>query len=394
MSAKKRRLVFLVFLLVALSGVGLWWLESRGKVSTDDAYVDGDIYLVTPRINGYAAEVTVEDNQRVQAGDLLVGIDPAPFEVAVSQARAELAQAEATLAGMALAVPLERTQTGFKVAEAKAELAKLEKDRDKARNDAEAALKAQSSIAADMRQAGIDFDRMQRLYKSGAISADEYDKAETKVRTLEADLARSMALVRAAENAQAAAEKDLDTTRAQIKLAETGSDSAEIKDRQASAQAAVVELAKAKLRKAELDLAYTRITSPITGYVTKKAVTSGQMVSAGQRLMAVVPLDPKDLWVTANFKETQLTHIKPGQAVEIEVDTFPGHPLRGRVESIMSGTGAVFSLFPPENAAGNFVKVVQRVPVRIRFELPEDPTGVPPLKLGMSVVPTVLIDKD
>jgi len=172
------------FLLACLAGFGLWWLESRGKVSTDDAYIDGDIYLVTPRIDGYAEKVLVEDNQPVEAGQLLVAIDPLPFEVAVSQARAELAQAEATLAGLTLAVPLERTQTGFKVAEAEAELAKLMKDRDKARNDAEAALKSQSSIAADLRQAGIDFDRMQKLFQKGAVSADEYDKAETKVRTL------------------------------------------------------------------------------------------------------------------------------------------------------------------------------------------------------------------
>ncbi len=393
MSANKRKLAFLVFLLACLAGFGLWWLESRGKVSTDDAYIDGDIYLVTPRIDGYAEKVLVEDNQPVEAGQLLVAIDPLPFEVAVSQARAELAQAEATLAGLTLAVPLERTQTGFKVAEAEAELAKLMKDRDKARNDAEAALKSQSSIAADLRQAGIDFDRMQKLFQKGAVSADEYDKAETKVRTLEADLARSMALVRGAGNAQAAAEKDLDTTRAQIKLAATGSGTADIKDRQAAAQAAMVELARAKLHQAELDLTYTQIAAPVTGYVTRKAVTAGQMVSSGQRLMAVVPLDPKDLWVTANFKETQLTRIAPGQEVTIKVDTFPGHPLKGRVESVMSGTGAVFSLFPPENAAGNFVKVVQRVPVRIRFEA-VDGAPLPPLKLGMSVVPTVLVGEE
>jgi len=155
----------------------------------------------------------------------------------------------------------------------------------------------------------------------------------------------------------------------------------------------MVELARAKLHQAELDLTYTQIAAPVTGYVTRKAVTAGQMVSSGQRLMAVVPLDPKDLWVTANFKETQLTRIAPGQEVTIKVDTFPGHPLKGRVESVMSGTGAVFSLFPPENAAGNFVKVVQRVPVRIRFEA-VDGAPLPPLKLGMSVVPTVLVGEE
>ena len=164
---------------------------------------------------------------------------------------------------------------------------------------------------------------------------------------------------------------------------------ADIKDLEVAAQEARVELARERVRKAELDLGYTRILAPAKGHVTKKKIQAGQLVDAGQPLMALVPLDPGELWVTANFKETQLARVRPGQKVDLEVDTFPGREFSGRVESVMAGTGAVFSLFPPENAMGNYVKVVQRIPVKIAL----DPVnGTQQLRLGMSVVPTIHLD--
>jgi membrane fusion protein (multidrug efflux system) len=177
-----------------------------------------------------------------------------------------------------------------------------------------------------------------------------------------------------------------------VSLAATGEDLAQIKVRQVEAQKAKVTLEKAKVRQAELDLSYTTIVSPTDGFVTRKRVEPGLMVSKGQPLIAVVPLDSEGLWVTANYKETQLTRVKPGQEVTIRVDTYPGVDIRGRVDSIMAGTGSVFSLFPPENATGNFVKVVQRIPVKITFE-PQENSRLPRLRIGMSVVPTIFINK-
>lgn len=177
-----------------------------------------------------------------------------------------------------------------------------------------------------------------------------------------------------------------------VSLAATGQDLAQIKVRQVEAQKAKVTLEKAKVRQAELDLSYTTIVSPTDGFVTRKRVEPGLMVAKGQPLIAVVPLDSEALWVTANYKETQLTHIKPGQKVIIRVDTYPGVEIKGRVDSIMAGTGSVFSLFPPENATGNFVKVVQRIPVKITFDQQEN-SRLPSLRIGMSVVPTIFINK-
>ncbi len=182
----------------------------------------------------------------------------------------------------------------------------------------------------------------------------------------------------------------MERIKANIDLAATGEDQARIRSRQVEAQKARVALAAARVRQAELDLGYTTITSPTHGYVTRKRAEPGLMVSRGQPLMAVVPLNAEDLWVTANFKETQLTHVRPGQRAEIAVDTYPGVTLTGKVESIMAGTGAAFSLFPPENATGNYVKVVQRVPVKITLDASAS-IQLPALRIGLSVTPNIFI---
>jgi membrane fusion protein (multidrug efflux system) len=182
----------------------------------------------------------------------------------------------------------------------------------------------------------------------------------------------------------------MDGLKANVALAATGEDVAVIKARQVEAQKAKVQLAKSRLKQAELDLAYTTVPAPVDGHVTRKRVEPGLMVSRGQPLMAVVPLNPEDLWITANYKETQLTKVQPGQDVIIHVDTYPGLQLKGKVDSIMAGTGSVFSLFPPENATGNFVKVVQRIPVKITLDLNGQPAP-PSLRIGMSVIPTILL---
>jgi membrane fusion protein (multidrug efflux system) len=183
---------------------------------------------------------------------------------------------------------------------------------------------------------------------------------------------------------------EVERAQAAAKLASTGQDVTTIKDLERRAAAAKRDLARERLRQAELQLSYTRILAPARGQVSKKSVEAGMVVAAGKPLLAIVPLDPERLWVTANFKESQIGRMRPGQRVEITVDALPGVRLTGQVDSIMAGTGAVFSLFPPENAMGNYVKVVQRVPVRIRLD-PYDPAQVP-LRLGLSVVPTVFVE--
>jgi membrane fusion protein (multidrug efflux system) len=186
----------------------------------------------------------------------------------------------------------------------------------------------------------------------------------------------------------ASLESGLARQEANIRLAATGKESAEIKNRQVNAQQAKVELARARMKQAELDLSYTDITAPADGFITKRSIEPGVTVSRGQPLMAVVPLNPGELWVTANYKETQLSRVSPGQPVEIEVDTYPGTTIKGTVDSIMAGTGSSFSLFPAENASGNFVKVVQRIPVKITIHT-EDVNSLPALRIGMSVIPTI-----
>jgi membrane fusion protein (multidrug efflux system) len=239
------------------------------------------------------------------------------------------------------------------LADAVAGLSSLEEDSASAGQDVQS---AQSEFSL----AQLDLNRNRELLRAQSISQSAFDQAQSK-----ADTARAKLLS------------------AQAKLAAIGHGG------KASVKSSRIEAQKAKVRQASLNLEYATIVAPARGFVTRKAVEPGNMLSKGQPLMALVPLDPGEIWVTANFKETQLTRVRPGQAVTIEVDAFPGHELTGKVDSIMAGTGASFSLFPPENAAGNYVKVVQRIPVKIALDNGTKDNPLPPLRVGMSVLPTI-----
>jgi membrane fusion protein (multidrug efflux system) len=242
------------------------------------------------------------------------------------------------------------------LAEAVSALSSLQEDSASAGQDVQS---AQSELAL----AQLDLDRNRELLKSHAVAQSSYDSAKTKADTARAKLQS-----------------------AQAKLAAIGSGG------KASVKSSKIEAQKAKVRQASLDLEHTTILAPARGYVTRKAVEAGYMLSKGQPIMSIVPLDPGEVWITANFKETQLTDVRPGQKVDIEVDAYPGVKLKGTVDSIMAGSGASFSLFPPENAAGNYVKVVQRVPVKITFDTNStDGAALPPLRVGMSAYPTIHI---
>lgn len=386
LSPRKKRLLCLLAIAVAVAGLG-YYLYSRGKVSTDDAFVDGRIHPITPRVAGYVTRVPVEDNQLVAAGDVLVVLDPTDYKVALAQARADLAAAESQLTALELGVPLQLTQTGSKVAAAKAQLESQQRSYEKAVKERDAAVQVVAQITAQVDQDKLDYGRISQLRRKDVVAQSDLDSIENKRRGHEAELRAAQAVAEALARRLESITADIKRLQAGIDLAATGTDQAAIQDKQAAAQRAKVALARERVRQAELNLSYTQILAPVAGRVTKKQIEAGRLVAAGQALMAVVPLDPGELWITANYKETQLKNVHPGQKVSLEVDTYPGRELSGTVESIMAGTGAAFSLFPTENASGNYVKVVQRIPVKIVLD--KGNGDLPALRIGMSVVPTI-----
>jgi len=321
-------------------------------VSTDDAYIDGRIHLVSARVQGMVSEVRVRDNQPVREGDPLLRIDPEPFAVR------ESAAVSAVSGGAADLVAARKD-----VEAAKAHLLQLSAG-------IEAARARTSLTAAQRSQASRDAARMKRLYDRQVVSREAFEKAQT--------------------DAEVAKAQD-DLAKEELRLAEAAipTQEAQIAQREArvAQQHAQVRQRESSLAEAKLFHRYTTVLSPTDGYVTRKSVEGGQIVSPGQSLLAVAALD--NVWVVANFKETDIERIRPGQEVEILVDTYKGKKFKGTVDSIMAGTGSAFTLFPPENASGNYVKVVQRVPVKIVLSRGEDPDHI--LRIGMSVVPTVLV---
>jgi membrane fusion protein, multidrug efflux system len=387
-SGSKKRSIFIVagVGLLAVIGGFLYWQYAQTHIATDDAYVVGSIYSVSFRIPGTVAKVLVHDNQLVESGQALVTLDPTDYEVAYKQAQANLENLKARWATAQMAVPLESDQTRARVDESKAGKGTFEKNVDEAREQLRRLQEETKSLKALLDKATWDRDRFNKLYQQLAISRQQYDEAQTQYEVAFARHQGSLAAQQALQNTIAGLGEQIKRAQAQVVFAETGRQGVKIKKQQLEAAKAELSLAEARLEQARLQMAYTRIQAPARGHITKKNVEAGNLVQAGQPLMALVPLE--NLWVVANYKETQLTAVKPGQKVTIKVDTFPGQKIKGRVESLMAGTGSAFSLFPPENATGNFVKIVQRLPVKIVLENNQD---LPPLRIGMSVEPTILV---
>ena len=336
---------------ILLLVIGSMWFYYRDRVSTDDAQVDGHLVPVASRVYGSVEQVLVEDNQAVKAGDLLVRIDPKDTEVKVAQAKAALAQAQAQV--QAAEADLQRSKVSFDQAQG---------------SDVDNAKATLDSKKATLDRAVADLARMKPLAERQEISALAYDgfKAQAEV----------------AEGEHRAALKRLNSLQqeAGVRKVSVGAQGARL-----SAALAQVEQAKANLEALELQLGYTRITASVDGVVTRKYVETGQIIQPGQGLMTLVPLH--QVWVTANFKETQLKRVVPGQEAEIKVD-MNGAVLKARVDSIAGSTGSRMSLLPPENAVGNFVKVVQRIPVKLRIE--DQEAGKVQLRPGMNVEATIL----
>jgi membrane fusion protein (multidrug efflux system) len=414
----RRALALLVLCVAAVIGgvygLRLWQYWER-HVSTDDAFVEAHVSPVSARIRGTVLEVLVRDNQDVAAGAPLVRLDPRDFEVKVAQARAAVATAESRLNVATAGLPMTDETTRSQVAQAEASAARARLGIEGARRGLDertsrlaarraAVAAARADIAAreaDLERASRDRARMEQLLGQQLVARQEFDLAENLFRTASAALeaARQRLDVARAEVAQAQAERasqEVALTQAQRQreeaeatLAEARSRRGEVKVRSAEIGSAEAELAEAQaaLREALLNLEYATVAAPIAGRVTRRTVEVGQVVQPGQPLLALV--DVANVWVVANYKETQLTHVRPGQPATISVDTHPGLVLHAHVDSIQSGTGSRFSLLPPENASGNFVKVVQRIPVKLVLEPEDRARGL--LVPGMSVVPTIRV---
>jgi len=379
--------VAVAVLFVAALG-GAWWLHASHFETTDDAQIDGHINVVSSRISGTVAYVNprVENNQYVEAGTLLVELDPNDYQAELDHARADLAAREGSARSASVNVPITNanafSQLGLAEAaldEAAAALATEEA------NLAAAQHRVQQDQAIAIR-AARDEVRYKGLVDGGVVSRLDYDAKEAEAladaQTVEAD----HALVRAEEQKIAQVRKVIAQRQAQVDAARTAPQ--QVSDAKAKSESSrgEVSLAKAGVRTAELNLTYTKIYAPVSGVIGRKTVELGQRIQPGQSLLAVVPLD--DIWVTANFKETQLKYMHAGQLVSVHVDTFD-RDYQGTVENLPGAAGTLFSLLPPENASGNFVKVVQRLPVRIRFNRDQNPQHL--LRPGMSVEPTVKV---
>lgn len=398
---KKSSRKFVVFgAFAVLAGIGVYlWAHSLNRESTDDAQVDGHIIPVSPKIYGKVLEVLVDDNQQVKKGQVLVRIDPSDYQAKVDQAQAAVAVAESQSQGANAGVPLIRDTTGSSVTAAEAQLSAARADYDQAQVDYERASSADIAVArsnvdtaqATADRAQADLNRMKTLVDKEEISRLEYDSyiaaARVAAGQLQAAKDKLSSTMKDAETKKAA----IASAQARIAQAQAGILQAKATQKQvpvrvadASSATAGIGQAHANLEAAKLDLGYTTIVAPMDGMVTKKTVEVGQVVQQGQGLLMLVPL--QDVWVTANFKETQLAEVRNGQRAEVKAD-LSGKTYSGHVDSIAAATGTRMSLLPPENATGNYVKVVQRIPVKIVLD--PIPGGNQVLRPGMNVDATI-----
>jgi membrane fusion protein (multidrug efflux system) len=398
---QQRRGLIAGVVLLLVAGVVVWYWATSGRESTDDAQVDARVTQIAARVSGTVAKVAIADNQFVEEGTVLIELDPRDYQVAVDKARAELADAEATALAAQSNVPITSTTAASNVTTARGGIVQAQSGVAAAEREVEAArarlVTAQARVReaeANAARASRDVERLRGLLAKDEISQQQFDTTSAGADALKAgvDSARSQiaeaeAGIRVAESKLAQSRAGEQQAHAELDTAQTGpSQIAATRARASSAEARVMQ-ARANLAQADLNLQYTTVKAPARGIVSKKGVNTGQVVQAGQPLLALVQVD--DVWVTANFKETQLKDMRPGQRATIDVDAFGGKEFKGKVDSVAGATGSKFSLLPPENATGNFVKVVQRVPVKIVLEPGQDPEHR--LRPGMSVTPTVFL---
>jgi membrane fusion protein (multidrug efflux system) len=384
-SKRRRNIVILVVVLVLVVGGVFLWRHLSSYESTDDAQADVHLYPVSARVGGYVVRVNVEDNQWVQKGTTLVEIDPKDYEVAVAQAQANLQSAEATAQSLNITVPITSVNTSSQLSFAASDVTNANAGIIAAQKQLAAAhAQVEQSEANDVK-AQDDLHRYKLLVDKREVSQQVYDQAVAAAKSSAAAVAAANANESAAQQFVKQAQSRLGQAEANHKSAETGPQQLSSTRARARAAIADVEEKRALLEQALLNLQYTKIVAPIDGEVNKSVVV-GLNVQPGQQLLTVVPLE--EVWVTANFKETQLKHMRIGQRAEIHVDST-GRTLKGHVDSIAGATGPLFSLLPPENATGNYVKIVQRIPIKIVLEPGENRDRQ--LRPGMNVVPDVYL---
>ena len=384
---RRRGLIVAVVAVLVLGALGFWWRSTYSE-DTDDAQVNGHLIQVSPRIAGQVLKVDVEENQVVNKGDVIAELDPADYQVAVENAQAALDSAKAAASAARVNVPLITVNTKSNLGSATADVSAARNSVQQAVQQAQSAQAKVAQAQANNLKAQADLARYKPLVEKDVISKQQFDAAVAAADAAKAELADAQAGVQAAlDGVKVAGDKESEAA-AQYKYAQTGPQQVEAQDARAKQAEAEVEKAQAQLDQAKLNLSYTKIVAPAAGIITRKSVEVDQNVSPGQNLLTLVSLE--DLWITANFKETQLRHMVAGQKVEIHVDAT-GKDYSGKVTQIGGATGSVLSLFPPENATGNYVKVVQRLPVRIDFTdlAHEDPHHE--LRPGLSVEPKVWV---
>ena len=359
-------------------------LYARAHESTDNAFIDGHIVAVSPKVSSYVARVYVDDNSHVNAGDLLVELDPRDFKARLEQARANLRAAVQQHRAALMNTRVVHRTAGASVQQAEAAVLTAERQVDGARSRLEQARAQVAAAQAEATRAAADVQRYENGLKYGAVSRQERDNAVATTDKAAADLDAARRAEQAAADMLRQREAELAQDRARLASAQAAPDQITQAEAQADQLAAEIVQSEASVHQAELDLSYTNLYAPETGRVTRKSVEPGAYVQVGQTLFSIVP---DRVWVVANFKETQLRHMRPGQPATVRVDAYPDRIFHGHVDSIQAGSGARFSLLPPENATGNYVKVVQRVPVKIVFDAGQDPEHR--LRPGMSVGPTV-----
>ena len=379
--------VILLLAIAFLIVVGIYlWIQHITWESTDDAQVQGHIMPISPRISGNIQQVNVQEGQRVKAGDVLVTIDPTDYQVALARAQADLQDAEAQGRAAKTNVPITSISTSSQISSAQADI-------DNARAGIDAALKQVEAAQAKLNEAqataaknNADLERYKQLVAKEEISRQQYDQAVAAAQVGQAGVESARANLAAAQQQVIQARSKLQQAQAEFSNARTAPQHISITQARAASANATIAKQQAILKQGELNLGYTVLKSPVDGIVGRKSVEIGQNVQPGQELLTIVPLN--DVWVIANFKETQLRKMRSGQPVKIDVDAY-GREYKGHVDAIGGATGAMYSLLPPENATGNYVKVVQRIPVRIRIDKGQDPDRL--LRPGMSVDPTVFL---
>lgn len=413
----RRRIIIGAAAVVGLAGLlfGGWaWWHARSQVSTDDAYVEGAVTVISSKVAGNIAEMLVRDNQAVKAGDTLLRVDPRDYRAKRDQAAAAVKVAEAALQAMRSELPMTRGVTAAQGDEARGALegaraaeAASQSAVEEAQAQIEAKRAAASAAEADVAgaratavQAAREKERQRKLVEQGLVALRDFDQAEAAEGTARASLEalerRKIQVEREVQQVEAAlgsrrlgvqqARQRVAELRGALARAESQRHQVPMKEAEVTRAEASLAQAKADLAYAELQLQYTEVRAPVDGVVSKRTVELGQVAQMGQPLLAIVPLH--DVWVIANFKETQLGRIRPGMTAEVHVDSFSDRSFKGTVDSLAAGTGARFSLLPPENATGNWVKVVQRLPVKIRLD-PGQFSNPDTLRAGMSAVVTV-----